>query len=297
MYSVHRLRLLREVSLRGTLAAAAQALGYNPSSVSHQLRLLEEEVGAALLEPFGRGVRLTLQGKILVRHAEVILQQLESAEADIAVAQQDVQGVVRAATFQTALHTALPPALWAIRAAHPQLGVQLTHVSAEVALPALLARDFDLVVLEDYPGFPRPAMEGAEVSGVGLDRMWLITPAGSDNLPLDQLREQDWVMEAEGTQARQWAESMCRSAGFEPRVCFESSDVLAHVKLVGAGLAVALVPGLALSAVGSSDVQAHPLPGEPARRISVALRRGGGHAPAVSAVREAVAEAVADCLR
>ena len=61
MYNIKRLRLLREVSLRGTLAAAAQALGYNPSSVSHQLKLLEQETGAELLEPVGRGVRLTAE--------------------------------------------------------------------------------------------------------------------------------------------------------------------------------------------------------------------------------------------
>src|SRR5699024_6883451 len=73
----------REVSTRGSLAAAAAALGQDPSSVSHQLKALEAEVGAPLLERVGRGVRLTEEALILVTRTEAVLSELEAAEADI----------------------------------------------------------------------------------------------------------------------------------------------------------------------------------------------------------------------
>ena len=66
MLDVRRLRLLREVKLRGTLAAVAEALAYSPSSVSQQLSLLEAEAGVPLLEKAGRRVILTPQAELLV---------------------------------------------------------------------------------------------------------------------------------------------------------------------------------------------------------------------------------------
>lgn len=84
MFDLHRLRLLRELKHRGTLAAVAAALSYSPSSISQQLSQLEAEVGVRLLEPVGRRVRLTAQAEILVAHTEAVLERLERAEADLA---------------------------------------------------------------------------------------------------------------------------------------------------------------------------------------------------------------------
>ena len=91
MLDVHRLRLLRELDRRGTLAAVARALSYSPSAISQQLSQLETETGVALLEPAGRGVRLTPQARILVEHTEVILKQLEEAEADLRASLAEVR--------------------------------------------------------------------------------------------------------------------------------------------------------------------------------------------------------------
>ena len=67
MLDLRRLRLLREVKLRGTLAEVAEALNYSPSAVSQQLALLEKEVGVPLLRKSGRRVTLTPQAEILER--------------------------------------------------------------------------------------------------------------------------------------------------------------------------------------------------------------------------------------
>src|ERR671921_981883 len=95
-FDLRRLRLLRELEERGTLSAVATALGYTPSAVSQQLAVLEKEVGARLLERAGRGVRLTDAGRILARHAGVLLAAAEAASADLASSTSDVRGTVRA---------------------------------------------------------------------------------------------------------------------------------------------------------------------------------------------------------
>ena len=89
MLDIHRLRLLRELDRRGTLAAVARALSYSPSAISQQLTQLENETGVTLLEHVGRGVRLTEQALILVRHTDAILERLELAEADLAASMTD----------------------------------------------------------------------------------------------------------------------------------------------------------------------------------------------------------------
>ena len=67
-FDLHRLRLLRELKHRGTITAVATAMSYSHSAVSQQLAVLEDELGAQLLEPDGRRVRLTVQGEVLVQH-------------------------------------------------------------------------------------------------------------------------------------------------------------------------------------------------------------------------------------
>src|SRR3954449_4690819 len=111
MLDVRRLRLLRELAERRTVTAVAAALSYTPSAVSQQLAGLERDAGVQLLERVGRGVQLNDAGRRLVVHADAVIAQLEAAEADLARASGRVAGRVRLASFQTAAHALVIPAL------------------------------------------------------------------------------------------------------------------------------------------------------------------------------------------
>src|SRR3954469_8498113 len=80
---VGRLRLLREVGLRGTIAAAARELGLTPSAVSQQLAVLEREAGTDLVDRSPRGVSLTGAGRALAERAGEVLEVLSAARADL----------------------------------------------------------------------------------------------------------------------------------------------------------------------------------------------------------------------
>ncbi|KUO03368.1 LysR family transcriptional regulator [Streptomyces caeruleatus] len=300
MFDLHRLRLLRELKHRGTLAAVAAALSYAPSSVSQQLSQLEAEVGVPLLEPVGRRVRLTEQAEILVAHTEAVLERLERAEADIAASLSDLTGTLRLASFQTAALALVPAALGLLRDQHPRLRVHVTHMEPETALPALQARDFDLVLAEEYPGNPNPRPAELEQEDLLDDPLHLAlprtarTPDGNGpTATLRSLAEHPWVMEPEGTAARHWAMTLCRNAGFEPDVRFETTDLLLHQRLVEQEHAAAFLPGLVWSGQPPT-VALRPLPrGQRSRRIFTVVRRGRGRHPAVQACRRALLRAVA----
>src|SRR5690606_30762679 len=199
MLDLHRLRLLRELKHRGTLAAVAEALSYSPSSISQQLSVLEKEAGVALLEPVGRRVRLTAQAEILVAHTEAVLERLERAEADLAASLRGITGVLRVAAFQTAALALVPDALGALRDAHPRLRVEVTQREPESAIPALLARDFDVVITEEYPGDPSPRPAGVEYAELGEDEITLALPEPAPpGAGLRDLAERPWGTGREG---------------------------------------------------------------------------------------------------
>src|ERR1019366_5648355 len=81
MLDVRKLRLLRELAHRGTIAAVADALAYTPSAVSQQLAALEREAGVPLLRRTGRRAALTPAGAALAEQTEAVLALLEQASA------------------------------------------------------------------------------------------------------------------------------------------------------------------------------------------------------------------------
>jgi DNA-binding transcriptional LysR family regulator len=109
MLELRRLRLLRELHERRTIAAVADALQFTPSAVSQQLAMLEREAGVPLMQRAGRGVRLTDAALVLVDHAKALLERAALAEADLAAAAGTVAGRGRIAGFESVtLQIALP---------------------------------------------------------------------------------------------------------------------------------------------------------------------------------------------
>src|SRR3954449_8318160 len=73
MLDVRRMRVLREVAVRGSFSAAAEALSFTQSAISQQIAALEREAGCTLVQRNARGIRLTEAGEALVRHADALL--------------------------------------------------------------------------------------------------------------------------------------------------------------------------------------------------------------------------------
>jgi DNA-binding transcriptional LysR family regulator len=287
-----RLRLLHELKQRGTIAAVARALSYSASGVSQQLSILEREVGVALLEPVGRRVQLTAQGEVLADHAGWLLARLEQAESDVERSLDEIAGLVRMAVFQSAAHAFIPQALTLLAATHPAIQVEVTEREPERGLFEVSARDFDLAIAEQYPGVTRPYRSDLDRVHLAADPIRLAVPPDRvDVTSLVDASDLTWVLEPEGTAARQWAVQCCRAAGFEPRVRYETADLMAHIRLIRSGNAVGLLPDL-LWAGDAPTVRLVDLDGQPQREIFSATRRSVQDRPAVVACRGALASAI-----
>src|ERR687898_29156 len=176
MLELRRLRLLRELKERGTIAAVADALQFTPSAVSQQLAMLEREAGVRLLERAGRGVRLTDAARVLVDHADALLERAALAEADLAAAAGAVAGRGRIAGFESvSLHLALP-AMEALARDAPQLRCELIEAEPEQALPALALGDVDLVLGDEWQHLPLSLPEGVQRHDLHRDPVHAILP-------------------------------------------------------------------------------------------------------------------------
>src|SRR5918992_5209314 len=121
MLDLRRLRLLSELSRRGTIAEVARVVGYTPSAVSQSLAQLEREVGVALLERDGRRVRLTPAAAGLVARADRVLAELDAAAAELAAEHGTVTGTVVIGAFPSAAARLAVPAVRELHARQREL--------------------------------------------------------------------------------------------------------------------------------------------------------------------------------
>ncbi len=291
MIEVRRLRLLVELSRRGTIAAAASALHMSPSGISHQLSLLEREAGTALLQRLGRGIRLTEAGERLAARGAEILVALETARSELASPEEEPAGTLRVAAFASALRALIQPVI-DCQAAHPALRVELVESEPEDAVPALLSGDFDLVVSEEYPGTtPIASADRLHRRTVGEDPLDVVLPAdiwgGRDLARCGGVVP--WALEPTDSASRAWAVQYCRGLGFTPDVQYESRDLALLLLLVRQGGAAAVLPRLALPP--AADAALTRIETGWARTLVTVVRRGRECDPSLIVLRRALHEA------
>ncbi len=298
MLDLRRLRLLRELRDRGTVGAVATALDYSPSAVSQQLRVLERETGAELLERNGRRIRLTEAGLTLARHAERLLAAAEEAEAELAAADGSVTGTVRIAAFQTATLALVPPALSALSLAHPQLRLEVIEAEPEAALHALALGELDLVIADEWEYVPRVRLEGLLREELLSERVRLVLPAGhplaSGGRPVElaALAEAAWACGPPPSAHDKLVQRACRVlGGFSPDVRHRSTDLLVLLTLVRTGHAVTLLPDLVRAEDDSTLAVRDLAEGPLSRLVFTAVRAATAERPALAAVRAALREA------
>jgi molybdate transport repressor ModE-like protein len=296
MLDLHRLMLLREIKIRGSMSAAGRNLAYSHSAISQQMGILEKEAGVPLLERVGRGVRLTDAAEQLVRHTEEVLSILERAESDLAAAHKEIRGSVTLAAFNTVSRVVIPSVVERLARLHPQLRVDFEEHEPEEGLARLAARRLDLVVADEYPGAPLSVGPGLHAELLCQDPIGVYVPVGVDADAVGDLARLAWAMEPPGTGSFAWTVRMCRDLGFEPQVKYSSPDLMFHLRMVASGLAAAFLPGLVVQESGTELIPSSQFPSGMSRGIYAVSREGSQNRPVILACQAVVQEALATVL-
>ena len=301
MLDLRRLRLLRELNQRGTIAAVADALQFTPSAVSQQLAMLEREAGVALLERAGRGVRLTDAALVLVDHADALLERAALAEADLAAAAGTVTGRTRIAGFQSVILNLALPAFEALARDAPRLRCEVVEAEPEQALPALALGDVDLVLGDEWQDQPVRFPDEVERHELHHDPVCLVLPAGHpaarrhpDAVPLAELAEEAWTTGHARMGWEEMTQRTCRAlGGFNPDIRHRTNDATVSLALVARGLAVTLLPDLPMPGSHPGVVRRRIAEGPVSRAIFAATRITDGARPSTQAVIAAIRKAAA----
>ena len=298
MLDVRKLRVLRELSERGTIAATAEALSFTPSAISQQLSALERETGVELLAREGRRLTLTEPARRLVARTDEVLAALEAAEADLEASVGAVRGTVGLAAFPTAAAALVPAVVAGLRAEHPALEVRVEELEPHQSLPALRLGEVDVALAHDYDTIPRPPDPAFVEHALMADPLRIALPVGHARgggpVRLADLAGERWIAGRPGTHCGTVVTTASRAAGFEPEIAAHASEFATMLALVAAGLGVAMVPGLATTAGAAPGVVL--VDSRPAleRRIFAAVRPGSGRRAAVAAVLAALTARAAE---
>jgi molybdate transport repressor ModE-like protein len=287
MLDATRLRVLDAVARHGSVTAAAREMDYSQPAVSHHLARLEAETGAQLLQRAGRGVRLTPAGQLLADRAAEIIGRIDAADAELSAHVGLTAGRVRLAGFASAIGSLVPRAAASLAREHPGLEIGSTDTHPPEALELLRTGRVEVAITFRYDD-AQDRLPGVRMHHLLDDPMYLLADRRTGGLK--SLRDATWIAGCERCRGHLLA--LCETAGFEPRIGYESDDMVLIQALVAAGLCVATLPGLALRAHHADGVVATKLPGLP-RRVYAATYGEPPDPPAVAALLTALASAAA----
>jgi DNA-binding transcriptional LysR family regulator len=305
MLDLRRLRLLRELNERRTIAAVADALQFTPSAVSQQLAILEREAGVPLLERAGRGVRLTDPALALVEHADALLERAALAESDLAAAAGTVTGRARIAGFQSVAMRLVMPAIEELAHTAPQLRCELIEAEPEDAMPALALGDLDFMLGDEWQHQPRQLPAGLDRHELLEDPVYVVLPVrhpaarrDPEVVWLADLAGEVWTTGHPGMGWREMTLRVCRElGGFDPDIRNRTNDANLSLALVARGMSLSLLPDLALPPrrprVALRRIAEAPV----SRSIFAVTRTTDAARPSTQALLAAVRKAVADLRR
>ncbi|MEV6878125.1 LysR family transcriptional regulator [Amycolatopsis sp. NPDC051128] len=274
--SLVALRVFREVAERGTLTAAAAALGYTQSAVSRQIAALERVAGTPVLERRPDGVRLTAAGNVVLRRAIAVLDEIDAAGRELAGLPADA-GTVRLGWFPSAGAVLVPRAVAELRRTHPAVTVITREGTTPVLVRTLRAGTVDLAVLGSAPPFRPPDTEtpALRLETLAERSLCLAVPAGhplagAGAIDVADLRGQRWIAgpsAGEATLMGVWP-----GLDERPEIAHTARDWLAKLNLVAAGCGVTTLPASLAEAV-PPGVRVLAVRGGPSERRRVVLAR------------------------
>ncbi len=230
----------KEVVERGGFTRAANHLHLTQSAVSQQIKALEDELGAPLLQRVCRQVRLTDAGQVFLTHAKQILDQVEDAQSDVAEVVDGIKGRCRIGCIPSVAPSILPHLILTFRKVFPSVEVE-TKVGTESQLLSWLKEGS---VDVSIAGFPIPCAK-LESKPVMQERFVIVVPhehhfAGRKAIKLEELACEDIISFPRESFISSWFIDVCQENAFQPKIVFESGDLATRLGMVAAGFGLSI---------------------------------------------------------
>jgi molybdate transport repressor ModE-like protein len=264
LWDATRLRLLVEVERRGSVSAAAKAVGIGQSSASEHLRLLETAAGQRLVERNGRGSRLTEAGRVLASSASQALATLAAGEEELqALAGLDA-GTVHIGASTTPGVYLLPDTLGCFRRDHPNVAVEVEIAGTGEIIERLLAGRIQLALVGETTVDDRVELEpflADEIVGVAKPGLFAIR---NGLVKPEALGTQTLLVREAASSTRQIAERALSEAGVRTENVWELDSSEAIKRAAREGLGIAFLSKYAVAEeVERGELESFRLSGRP----------------------------------
>ena len=251
--NLRRLKYFVKIVDIGSLTQAADVLHIAQPALSQQLATLEGEVRQQLLLRTKRGVTPTEAGKVLYRHAQLILRQCEQARVDMNAAERGLSGAVSVGLAPGTAAAALAlPLLRTVRARHPGVLLYLNETYGSTLSELIMNGRMDLAVL--YGG--KTAVHGLSFLPLLKEQLFLVGPAGMpappDQVPLRMLGEIDLYLARPYNVVRRMVDEAFAGAGMTPRVVAEIESASTLTAVIADGLGATFLPASMAREVAAS---------------------------------------------
>jgi DNA-binding transcriptional LysR family regulator len=238
--NLHHLRLFHAVAQHGSVSRGAAAVRVSQPAVSREVRELERALGVPLLEPAGRGVRLTAAGRLLDEYASQIFGLAEAAERALREFVQLERGQLALGAIATVAIYYLPPLLQAFRRRYPKIDLAMTIGATRELVAGVRAGQLELSFV-DGP-VDDPALHAAPFA---TDELALIAApdhplARRGVVRLAELADQPFILQEPGTGLRERTDAALARAGVRvrPVMTLGRTEVIKQMVMAGLGLSV-----------------------------------------------------------
>ena len=274
------LQIFKTVADQGGVARAAAHLNRVQSNVSTRLKQLETSLGTPLFRRQNRRLVLSDQGRVLLSYADRLLRL--SDEAQSAVREGALQGVLRIGTMESTAAARLPPILAAYHEAWPKVRIEL--VTGTSGALAAKVRNYEIeaaFVAQPFPADGLAAMDAFK------EELALISPlAWAPIGSAKDLVNRSVIAFAAGCSYRRILESWLNQEGIAPDKVMEFASYHAIVACVAAGTGVAIVPRSVLAVLGAEhSVRVGALSGSHGQALTQLVWRADDDTPALQALR------------
>jgi DNA-binding transcriptional LysR family regulator len=240
------LRAFFTVVEQGSLNKAAERLGFSQSTLTRQMRALEQEIGGRLFERSTSGVALTSTGHALAEGIRPVLTEFERVLGETRKLARGQSTRLRIGYLMSAAADYLHPALGALRRSHPEVKVKLFDLSPGEQIAGLRRGELDVALI---------GSAGAFISKEFFVRKLATLPimvalaeshplASQPTVRLADLRGQLFVgaKETDVPGHNAWVQRLCRRARFRPRFVDDADSLTHGLALVVTEGAVSLLP-------------------------------------------------------
>lgn len=257
----------------GTFSEAAERVHVSQPALSQQIKKLEDELGAPLVERMGTNIKLTENGEKFLPEAMEVLDSVRSAENVVRPGESALEGTLKLGVIPTIAPYALPALINELKPGLNDLEVHIEEQQTETLLEQLKIGTVDHLLLS--PPLPDT---GVRTTRVGREPFFLAVHedepiASSETIITEDITDEPILLLEEGHCLRDQTLSFCQNQNIQPNVVFQGSNLQSILNLIETGFGYTFVPEMVVDNVRRSELAFIPFENPKPERAIVLARR------------------------